>query len=284
METEILNTDILNQAHSWISNNQELLIKYAVNITAALLTLIIGFMAVGMLTGGMNRVMKARKIDNTISDFVTSMLKYGLLAFVIIAALGRVGVQTASFVAIVGAAGLAVGLALQGSLSNFAAGVLLIGFRFFKAGDYVEAAGTAGTVHSVQIFTTILMTPDNRMIVVPNSKILNDNIINYSKEKTRRLDLVIGVSYSADLKLTKEVLTRIIEEDDRILKDPECRIAVNNLGASSVDFVVRPWVKAEDYWNLKFDLLEKIKNELDANNIGIPFPQMDVHLFKQDTA
>lgn len=284
METDILNADLLNQAHSWVSNNQELLIKYAVNITAALLTLIIGFMAVGMLTGGMNRVMKARKIDNTISDFVTSMLKYGLLAFVIIAALGRVGVQTASFVAIVGAAGLAVGLALQGSLSNFAAGVLLIGFRFFKAGDYVEAGGTAGTVHSVQIFTTILMTPDNRMIVVPNSKILNDNIINYSKEKTRRLDLVIGVSYSADLKLTKEVLTRIISEDPRVLKEPECRIAVSELGASSVDFIVRPWVKAEDYWNLKFDLLEKIKNELDANNIGIPFPQMDVHLFKQDTA
>ncbi|GAA3710049.1 mechanosensitive ion channel [Oceanisphaera sediminis] len=284
MDTEILNADLLNQAHSWISNNQELLIKYAVNITAALLTLIIGFMAVGMLTGGMNRVMKARKVDNTISDFVTSMLKYGLLAFVIIAALGRVGVQTASFVAIVGAAGLAVGLALQGSLSNFAAGVLLIGFRFFKAGDYVEAGGTAGTVHSVQIFTTILMTPDNRMIVVPNSKILNDNIINYSKEKTRRLDLVIGVSYSADLKLTKEVLTRIIGEDPRVLKEPDCRIAVSELGASSVDFVVRPWVKAEDYWNLKFDLLEKIKNELDANNIGIPFPQMDVHLFKQDTA
>ncbi|MBR9856721.1 MAG: small-conductance mechanosensitive channel MscS [Oceanisphaera sp.] len=284
METEILNADLLNQAHSWISNNQELLIKYAVNITAALLTLIIGFMAVGMLTGGMNRVMKARKIDNTISDFVTSMLKYGLLAFVIIAALGRVGVQTASFVAIVGAAGLAVGLALQGSLSNFAAGVLLIGFRFFKAGDYVEAGGTAGTVHSVQIFTTILMTPDNRMIVVPNSKILNDNIINYSKEKTRRLDLVIGVSYSADLKLTKEVLTRIISEESRVLKEPECRIAVSELGASSVDFIVRPWVKAEDYWNLKFDLLEKIKNELDANNIGIPFPQMDVHLFKQDNA
>ncbi|OIN11114.1 small-conductance mechanosensitive channel MscS [Oceanisphaera psychrotolerans] len=284
METEILNTDILNQAQSWILNNQELLIRYTVNITAALLTLIIGFMAVGMLTGGMNRVMKARKIDNTISDFVTSMLKYGLLAFVIIAALSRVGVQTASFVAIVGAAGLAVGLALQGSLSNFAAGVLLIGFRFFKAGDYVEAGGTAGTVQSVQIFTTILMTPDNRMIVVPNSKILNDNIINYSKEKTRRLDLVIGVSYSADLKLTKEVLTRIISEDVRVLKEPDCRIAVSELGASSVDFIVRPWVKAEDYWNLKFDLLEKIKNELDANGIGIPFPQMDVHLFREDKA
>ncbi|GHA13686.1 small-conductance mechanosensitive channel MscS [Oceanisphaera arctica] len=284
METEILNADILNQAQSWILNNQELLIKYAVNITAALLTLIIGFMAVGMLTSGMNRVMKARKVDNTISDFVTSLLKYGLLAFIIIAALSRVGVQTASFVAIVGAAGLAVGLALQGSLSNFAAGVMLIGFRFFKAGDYVEAGGTAGTVQSVQIFTTILMTPDNRMIVVPNGKILNDNIINYSKEKTRRLDLVIGVSYSADLKLTKEVLTRIISEDPRVLQDPSCRIAVSDLGASSVDFIVRPWVKAEDYWNLKFDLLEKIKNELDANDIGIPFPQMDVHLFREDKA
>ncbi|WP_408646011.1 small-conductance mechanosensitive channel MscS [Zobellella maritima] len=279
-----MNADFLNDAQSWIVNNQGLIIEYAVNLTAAILTLMIGFMAVGMLTGGMNRVMKARKIDNTISDFVTSLLKYGLLAFVIIAALSRVGVQTASFVAIVGAAGLAVGLALQGSLSNFAAGVLLIGFRFFKAGDYVEAGGTAGTVHSVQIFTTVLMTPDNRMIVVPNSKILNDNIVNYSKEKTRRLDLVIGVSYSADLKLTKDVLTRIINEEPRILKEPECRIAVSNLGASSVDFVVRPWVNAEDYWNLKFDLLEKIKNELDANGIGIPFPQMDVHLFRQDKA
>ncbi|WP_445395523.1 small-conductance mechanosensitive channel MscS [Zobellella sp. An-6] len=282
MDTELLNTDMLNEAQSWIVNNQGLIIEYSVNIAAALLTLLIGFMAVGMLTGGLNRVLKARKVDSTISDFVTSLLKYGLLAFVIIAAMSRVGVQTASFVAIVGAAGLAVGLALQGSLSNFAAGVLLIGFRFFKAGDYVEAAGTAGTVHSVQIFTTILLTPDNRMIVVPNSKILNDNIINYSKEKTRRIDLVIGVSYSADLKKTKEVLTRIVNEDSRILKEPECRIAVNNLGASSVDFIVRPWVQAEDYWNTRFDLLEKIKNELDANDIGIPFPQMDVHLHQKE--
>ncbi|WP_418139605.1 small-conductance mechanosensitive channel MscS [Oceanimonas smirnovii] len=284
METELLNAAFLQDAQSWIVNNQELIIRYTVNIAAALITLIIGFIAVGMLTGGMNKVLKARNIDSTISDFVTSLLKYGLLAFVIIAALSRVGVQTASFVAVVGAAGLAIGLALQGSLSNFAAGVLLIGFRFFKAGDYIEAAGTAGTVHSVQIFTTILMTPDNRMIVVPNSKILNDRIVNYSKESTRRLDLVIGVSYSADLQLTKEVLTRIIEEEPRVLKEPACRIAVSELGASSVDFIVRPWVKAEDYWNLKFDLLEKIKNELDANNIGIPFPQMDVHLFKQDKA
>lgn len=284
METDILSPDIVNQAQSWISNNQELIIHYAVNITAAILTLVVGFIAVGILTGGVHSVMKKRNVDNTISEFVTSLIKYGLLAFVIIAALGRVGVQTASFIAIIGAAGLAVGLALQGSLSNFAAGVLLIGFRFFRAGDYVEAGGTAGTVHSVQIFTTILMTPDNRMIVVPNSKILNDNIINYSREKTRRLDLVIGVSYSADLKLTKEVLTRIINEDPRVLKEPECRIAVSNLGASSVDFIVRPWVEADDYWALKFDLLEKIKNELDANNIGIPFPQMDIHVINDKVA
>ncbi|MCC4263480.1 small-conductance mechanosensitive channel MscS [Oceanimonas baumannii] len=284
METELLNTDLLHNAQSWVVNNQELIIRYTVNMAAALLTLIIGFIAVGMLTGGINKVLKARKVDSTISEFVTSLLKYGLLAFVIIAALGRVGVQTASFVAVVGAAGLAIGLALQGSLSNFAAGVLLIGFRFFKAGDYIEAGGTAGTVHSVQIFTTILMTADNRMIVVPNSKVLNDRIVNYSKESTRRLDLVIGVSYNADLKLTKEVLSRILDEDPRVLKDPAYRVAVNELGASSVDFIVRPWVKSEDYWTLKFDLLEKIKNELDANNIGIPFPQMDVHLIKQDQA
>ncbi|WMC10350.1 small-conductance mechanosensitive channel MscS [Oceanimonas pelagia] len=284
METELLNAGFLQDAQSWIVNNQELIIRYTVNMAAALLTLVIGFIAVGMLTGGLNRVLKARKVDSTISDFVTSLLKYGLLAFVIIAALSRVGVQTASFVAVVGAAGLAIGLALQGSLSNFAAGVLLIGFRFFKAGDYIEAGGTAGTVHSVQIFTTILMTPDNRMIVVPNSKILNDSIVNYSRESTRRLDLVIGVAYNADLQLTREVLTRILDNEPRVLKEPAYRIAVSNLGASSVDFIVRPWVKAEDYWNLKFDLLEKIKNELDANNIGIPFPQMDVHLFRQDKA
>ncbi|WP_417617214.1 small-conductance mechanosensitive channel MscS [Oceanisphaera sp.] len=284
MDTDMLSPDIVNQAQSWISNNQDLIIQYAVNITAAILTLVIGFIVVGMLTRGVNSVMKKRNVDNTISDFITSLIRYGLLAFVIIAAMGRVGVQTASFIAIIGAAGLAVGLALQGSLSNFAAGVLLIGFRFFKAGDYVEAGGTAGTVQSVQIFTTILMTADNRMIVVPNGKILNDNIINYSREKTRRLDLVIGVSYSADLKLTKEVLTRIINEDPRVLKEPECRIAVSNLGASSVDFIVRPWVASGDYWALKFDLLEKIKNELDANNIGIPFPQMDVHIIKDDVA
>lgn len=281
MATDKLSPDALNQAQSWLNNNQELLLTYAVNIIAAILTIVIGFVVVNMLTNGVNSLMKKRRIDNTISDFITSIVKYALLAFVIVAALSRVGVQTASFIAIIGAAGLAVGLALQGSLANFAAGVLLIGFRFFKAGDYIEAGGTAGTVQSVQIFTTVLMTPDNRMIVVPNAKVLNDKIINYSKEKTRRLDLVINVSYSADLKLVKEVLTRVILADDRVLNDPECRVAVSNLGDTAVEFIARPWVNASDYWALKFDLLEQIKLEMDANNIRMPYPNMDVHLIKQ---
>lgn len=273
-------SNTVTQAQSWLSNNQELIIHYAVNMAAALLTLVIGFIVVGMLTGGVNSLLKKRKVDSTIADFATSILKYGLLAFVIIAALSRVGVQTASFVAIVGAAGLAIGLALQGSLSNFAAGVLLIGFRFFKSGDYIEAGGTAGTVQSVQIFTTILMTPDNRMIVVPNSKILNDKIINYSKEKTRRLDLVISVSYNTNLKEMKALLTRLVLADERVLKEPECKIAVSNLGDTAVEFIVRPWVNAGDYWALKFDLLEQIKAEMDAQNIRMPYPNMDVHLIK----
>ena len=281
MDQNILSPEVINQAQGWLVNNQSLLIGYGVNIVAAIITLTVGFMLVKMLSNAVNSLLQKRNIDNTITDFITSMFRYALLAFVIIAALGRVGVQTASFVAIIGAAGLAVGLALQGSLSNFAAGVMLIGFRFFKAGDYIEAGGTAGTVRSVQIFTTILMTPDNRMIVVPNAKILNDKIINVSREKTRRLDLEIGVSYRADLQLTKAILTRIIEQEPRILKDPAYRIAVSNLSTNSVDIIIRPWVNASDYWALKFDLLEKIKQEFDASNISFAFPQLDMHMIKQ---
>ncbi|QEW06954.1 small-conductance mechanosensitive channel MscS [Nitrincola iocasae] len=273
-----------NDVTGWITNNQELIISYAVNLTAALLIILIGSMVIKFATNSLNRVLKKRKVDPTIANFVTSLIKYGLLAFVIIAALGRVGVQTASFVAIVGAAGLAVGLALQGSLSNFAAGVLLIGFRPFKAGDYIEAAGTGGTVESVQIFTTIMKTPDNRVIVVPNSNILSGNIVNYSQEPQRRIDLVIGISYTADLLKTKQVLQKIVDADERILKDPACNISVNELGASSVDLIVRPWVNSADYWAVRWDLLEKIKNELDNHGIGIPYPQMDIHLIREEKA
>lgn len=275
-------TQLGNDVGGWITNNQELIISYAVNLTAALLIILVGSMVIRLATNSLNRLLKARKVDPTIANFATSLIKYALLAFVVIAALGRVGVQTASFVAIVGAAGLAIGLALQGSLSNFAAGVLLIGFRPFKAGDFIEAAGTAGVVESVQIFTTVLKTGDNRIIVVPNSNILGGNIVNYSKEERRRIDLVIGVSYDADLQKTKQVLQQIIEQDERILKEPGCTIAVNELGASSVDFIVRPWVNTADFWAVRWDLLEKIKQALDANDIGIPYPQMDVHLIREE--
>lgn len=275
-------TQLGNDVGGWITNNQELIISYAVNLTAALLIILVGSMVIRLATNSLNRLLKARKVDPTIANFAASLIKYALLAFVVIAALGRVGVQTASFVAIVGAAGLAIGLALQGSLSNFAAGVLLIGFRPFKAGDFIEAAGTAGVVESVQIFTTVLKTGDNRIIVVPNSNILGGNIINYSKEERRRIDLVIGVSYDADLQKTKQVLQQIIEQEERILKEPGCTIAVNELGASSVDFIVRPWVNTADFWAVRWDLLEKIKQALDANDIGIPYPQMDVHLIREE--
>ncbi|WP_026958164.1 small-conductance mechanosensitive channel MscS [Aliagarivorans taiwanensis] len=272
--------DVFGSGSSWIEQNQELIIQYLVNIAAALIIIIIGFIVAGILARGVEKLLNARNLDNTISHFIASLVKYGIIAFVIIAALSRVGVQTASFVAVIGAAGLAIGLALQGSLSNFAAGVLIIGFRPFKAGDFVEIAGTSGAVQSVQIFTTVLTTPDNKLVVVPNSSVLGGNIVNYSAKDTRRIDLVIGVGYNADLAKTKQVLRAVCEADERVLKDPDITVGVVELADSSVNFVVRPWVRTADYWGTYFDLMENIKNELDNAGIEIPFPQMDVHLDK----
>ncbi|MCE2572647.1 small-conductance mechanosensitive channel MscS [Motilimonas eburnea] len=272
--------EIINESGSWLQNNQALLIEYAVNIAAAALILFFGFIAAGMVAGGIRKVMSSKGLDKTIVDFVAGLIRYGIIAFVIIAALGRVGVQTASFVAIIGAAGLAIGLALQGSLSNFASGVLLILFRPFKAGDYVEIAGTAGAVDSIQIFSTVLTTPDNKVVVVPNAAVFGGNIVNYSRLPTRRVDMVIGVSYKADLKQTQEVLTRIVTAHEKVLKDPAPTIEVVALADSSVNFVVRPWVNTADYWGVYFDLHKQIKIGLDEAGIEIPFPQMDVHLNK----
>jgi small conductance mechanosensitive channel len=204
-----------------------------------------------------------------------------LLIFVIIAALAQVGIQTTSLIAVLGAASLAIGLALQGSLANFAAGVLLIIFRPFKVGDYVECAGTAGAVDEMQIFTTQLKSPDNKKIIIPNAKLLGDVITNYSAQETRRVDLVIGVSYSDDLQKVEKVLTDILSQDERVLKDPAPTIAVLELADSSVNFAVRPWVKTGDYWNVYFALTKNIKMRLDAEGIAIPFPQRDVHLYQQ---
>lgn len=274
-----LTNSVLN-AGTWVADNQELLIQYGVNVFSALMILFIGNLIVKGIANGVAKVLRKKDMDAAVVEFLHSLVRYLLFVIVLIAALGRIGVQTASVVAVIGAAGLAVGLALQGSLSNFAAGVLIVAFRPFKSGDYVEIGGVAGSVESIQVFSTVLCTPDNKMVVVPNASVIGGPITNYSRHATRRIDYVIGVSYDADLKKTKEVLTRVVNADLRVLKDPEPTIGVVALADSSVNFVVRPWVNTEDYWSVYFDLLQAIKEELDKENIGIPYPQMDVHLNK----
>lgn len=273
-------TEVVENSLQWVANNQGLLIEYAMNIAAAILTLAIGLYVARIIANAFHKVLSKRELDSTIVDFVAHMIRYIIIAFVVIAALGRIGVQTTSFIALLGAAGLAIGLALQGSLSNFASGVLIVVLRPFKAGEYIEAAGTAGSVDSVQIFATTLKTPDNKIVVVPNSSILSGNIVNYSRMPTRRIDLIIGVSYGSDLAKTKAVLERVVKANSNVLTDPEPLVAVAELADSSVNLVVRPWVKSENYWKVRFALMEAIKNGLDEAGIEIPFPQMDVHLDK----
>lgn len=275
-------TESISIAEKWLTNNSELLIQYGVNIISAVLILFIGNIIVKAIANSVAKVLKKKKMDKAVVEFIHALIRYLLFIIVLIAALGRLGVQTASVVAVIGAAGLAVGLALQGSLSNFAAGVLIVAFRPFKSGDYVEIGGVAGSVDSIQIFQTVLTTPDNKMVVVPNGGVIGSPIVNYSKHDTRRIDHVIGVSYTADLKKTKEVITKILEADDRILKEPGITVGVVALADSSVNFVVRPWCRTADYWAVYFDTLQAIKEGLDKEGIEIPFPQMDVHLNKVD--
>lgn len=280
MGIEVPLVDSLAQANTWLMDNSDLLVQYGVNIISAVLILFIGNIVVKAVAGSVAKVLKKKEMDNAVVEFIHGLVRYLLFVIVLIAALGRVGVETASVVAVIGAAGLAIGLALQGSLSNFAAGVLIVAFRPFKSGDYVEISGVAGSVEAIQIFQTILKTPDNKMVVVPNSGVIGGAITNYSRHATRRVDLVIGVSYKSDLKLTKTVIREVLEKDPRILKDPDITIGVRELANSSVNFVVRPWCKTEDYWNVYFDSMQAIKEALDANGIEIPFPQMDIHLNK----
>ena len=276
--------DSINDAGSWLVRNQELLLSYAVNIVAAIAILIVGMIAARIVSGTVNRLMLARKIDATVADFLSALVRYAIIAFTLIAALGRVGVQTASVIAVLGAAGLAVGLALQGSLSNLAAGVLLVMFRPFRAGEYVDLGGVAGTVLSVQIFSTTMRTVDGKIIVIPNGKIIAGNIINFSREPARRNEFIIGVSYDADIDKVKQILTRILEADNRILKDRDITVRLNELAPSSVNFVVRAWSLSGDLQNVYWDVLEQIKREFDANGISFPYPQLDVHMKPENAA
>ncbi|EMN0393827.1 small-conductance mechanosensitive channel MscS [Citrobacter freundii] len=269
--------DSINGAGTWLVRNQELLLSYAVNIVAAIAIVIIGMIVARIVSNTVNRLMLARKIDATVADFLSALVRYGIIAFTLIAALGRVGVQTASVIAVLGAAGLAVGLALQGSLSNLAAGVLLVMFRPFRAGEYVDLGGVAGTVLNVQIFSTTMRTVDGKIVVIPNGKIIAGNIINFSREPVRRNEFIIGVAYDSDIDQVKKILTDIIQSEDRILKDREMTVRLNELGVSSINFVVRVWSNSSDLQSVYWDVLERIKREFDANGISFPYPQMDVN-------
>ena len=259
-----------------------LLSTYGLKILTAVLIVIAGSWIAKMIRRGVRKGMLKRNIDETIVNFTCSVVRALLMAFVVIAALGQLGVQTSSIVAILGASALAVGLALQGSLSNLAAGVLLMATRPFKAGDYVETAGKAGVVDAISLLNTTLTSIDNKKIIVPNSGIIGNPIVNYTAEQKRRVDLTVGVSYKSDLKKVREILMSEINKNEKVLSDPPPMVGVIEMAASSVNLVVRPWVKTEDYWSVYFSLTENIKLRLDAEGIGIPFPQTDVHLYRAD--
>jgi len=256
----------------------EFVAAYGLKIVGAIVILVVGRIVVGIITGIVRKLMNRSGTDATLTKFVVSLAKTALMVILFIIVLNQLGVQTTSFVAIIGAIGLAIGFALQGSLSNFAAGVMLMIFRPFKAGDFVDAGGATGSVEEVGIFVTIMKTPDNKKIIVPNSGVTGGNITNFSAMDTRRVDLVFGIGYEDDLKKAKQVLERIVAEDPRVLKDPAPVVAVNELADSSVNFVVRPWVNSSDYWAVYWDLTEKVKTVFDAEQISIPFPQQDVHM------
>lgn len=256
------------------------IIPWGINVVFALAIFVVGRIVSKVLIRLVARILVRSKMDEILIDFVTSIASSILLLFVIIAALEQLGVDTTSLIALLGAAGLAIGLALQDSLKNFAAGVMLILFRPFKAGDFIEAAGTAGVVEKVSIFSTTMKTGDNREVIVPNGSIYGGIITNYSARETRRIDLIFGIGYDDDIRKAKEIIGNVVAADERILEEPEPLIAVAELADSSVNFNVRPWVNAADYWAVRFDLTEKIKLAFDDNNISIPYPQMDVHLEK----
>lgn len=263
---------------STINQIQALLSVYGLKVIAALAIFFIGKVIAKTVKSTISKAMIKAKSDPILISFSSNMVYVALLAFIVVAALGQLGIQTTSFIAIVGAAGLAVALALQGSLSNFAAGVLMIIFRPFKQGDFIEGAGVAGVIEAVHIFNTVMRTGDNKTIIIPNAGLMNGNITNYTTKPTRRIDLIYGIGYDDDLKKAKAVLEDILQSDERILKDPAPLVAVHALADSSVNFAVRPWVNSADYWAVTFDLNERVKLRFNAEGISIPFPQRDVHL------
>ncbi len=272
----------MEKINEWIAQiDTEVLFGYAVEygtaILSAIFIFIIGKWLAGNISNLIRKLLEKNKLDSTLVSFLSNIIYYVLFGLVIISAIGALGVETTSLAAVIAAAGLAIGLALQGSLSNFAAGVMIIMFRPFRNGHYIDVAGVQGTVEEVNIFTTHLVTVDNCSIIVPNGTIIAGNIINYSEKKKRRVDLVIGVAYHENLSHVKEVLKDIVTSNDKVLSEPAYNLAVSELADSSVNLILRPWVKSADYFDVKFELTEAIKNRFDEEGISIPFPQRDIH-------
>jgi small conductance mechanosensitive channel len=260
------------------------ILPWGTKILLALLVFVVGRWVAKLLTKTLERVMTKGKVDQMLISFLSNIVYTSLLAVIVLAALDQLGVNTTSALAILGAAGLAVGLALKDSLASFAAGVMLIIFRPFKLGDFIEAGGQSGVVEEIRIFHTVLKTGDHREITMPNAQIYGGTIINYTARETRRIDLVIGIGYGDDIKKARDLITMVLEADPTVLKDPAPTVMLLELGASSVDFAVRPWVKAGDYWTTRAALLEAIKNSFDKEGVSIPYPQQDIHLYNVTAA
>ncbi len=277
-----MNLDLGNAYETMQTFAVEVGLEFGLSLFTALAIFVIGRWVAKALSRGLRKVLQAQKVDKILETFVSNIVYWLLMAFVIIAAITELGVKTTSFIAVVGAAGLAIGLAMQGSLSNFAAGVLIVLFRHYKVGDYIEAGGVGGSVMAVQILTTTLKTPDNKTIIIPNSQIMNGIITNYSANDTRRVDMTFGVGYDDDIDKVRTAIKEVIEADPRVHKEPAPVIVVGALADSSVNFNVRPWVNTSDYWPVYWDLTEAIKKRFDKEGISIPFPQRDVHIVKDD--
>jgi small conductance mechanosensitive channel len=256
----------------------DLLVLYAPKLVGAIVVLLVGLWIIRILVRLIVRLMDKRGVDVSLKLFVKSLTGVLLKILLIISVMGMVGIQMTSFIAIIGAAGLAIGMALTGTLQNFAGGVMILLFKPYRVGDFVEMQGYAGTVKEIQIFNTILLTPDNKTVILPNSKVSGDSLINYSTEKIRRVDWVFGIGYGDKVEDARKILEKLIEDDKRILKNPAHQIVLSGLGDSSVNVTVRGWVKSSDYWDVQFDMNEKVYNEFSAKGINIPFPQMDVHV------
>lgn len=268
---------VVEKAPMWMDRITEM----GLSLLAAVLIFVIGRFVAQLIKKLIGQAMEKAKVDPVLVSFACNFGYSALMVFVILAALSRLGVQTTSFIAVLGAAGLAVGLALQGSLSNFAAGVLMVIFRPFKIGDFIEAGGVTGVVKDIHIFTTTLNTPDNKRVIVPNSKVMGDSVTNYSAEGTRRIDMVVGVSYDDDLDKAEQILMDEIKKDPRVLAEPEPTVGVLEMADSSINFVVRPWVAVPDYWKTRFALTKALKKRIEAEGMTIPFPQRDVHIYQE---